>query len=372
MDATKIRYIINTGSVVGGCENRLIGLIKNLDRNLYGPIVVCPESGEYTDKLKRADIPVYVSPMPGWRKGRSYFSRRSSANRLAKLASDHHINLIHTSNLWSNYYGWRVKQLLEIPAVTHVRDILKPERMSKYLFDKFDRVIAISERTKKPLAMGGIPSEKIEVIYNGVDLSRFGRNLIQDSTLRQEYPLRRHLVGLVGRIEPFKRQREFMHIIAEVLKSYQNVSFLIIGEPASKHSGYLREVQKSIENYGIIENVVFTGYRRDMPKVLASLDILVTLSAGGVVMEAMATGLPVIGTDLGSASEMIDDKVTGLLLPQDDYHAVLEAILNLLEDEKTRDEMGKAGRERAEKLLDMSKNTKLVEAVYRNVLRGNS
>jgi glycosyltransferase involved in cell wall biosynthesis len=179
--------------------------------------------------------------------------------------------------------------------------------------------------------------------------------------------LRAHLVGLIGRIEPFKRQKEFVHIIAEVLKVRQDVSFLIIGEPAKNQSNYFREVQKTVEEYDIAEYVVFTGYRRDIPEVLASLELLISLSAGGVVIEAMASGLPVIGTDIASSSEMIDDGVTGLLLPQDDFHGVSKAILRLLEDKEMMTKMGKAGRERAEKLFDVRKNTRLIEEIYKTL-----
>ena len=347
----------------------MLGLVKNLDKNTYNPIIVCPDTGEFFGKLEKLGVPVYVCRLPGWRKAASYPFRSLAANHLSKLARKHHIDLVHTSDLWLNYYAWRVGQSLGIPAISHVRNILEPEHVQKHLFDRFDRIIAISRRTREPLISGGIPPEKIEAIYDGIDLSRFAVDSINDNVLRRDYPVNAHLVGLIGRIEPFKRQREFVHVVAEVLRARRDVSFLIIGEPTEKQSGYLREVKKDIEKCGVAENIAFTGYRRDMPEVLASLDLVVTLSAGSVVMEAMASGLPVIGTELGSAMEVIDDGVTGLLLPQDDVHAVSEAIIRLLDSKKMRDEMGKAGRKRAEKLFDVRKNAKLVEAVYENLLR---
>ncbi len=364
-----ILHLSHTGSTIGGGENRLLDLVRNLDRNSYNPTIVCPDAGEFSDRLVNLGIPVAICRLPGWRKVSSYPFRRLAANRLSKLAEKEHIDLVHTSDLWLNYYAWRVGQSLGIPTISHVRNVLKPENVQKHLFDKFDRIIAISKRTKEPLVSGGIPSEKIDVIYDGIDLSSFTVNSINDNVLRRDYQLKEHLVGLIGRIEPFKRQREFVHIVSEVLRARQDVSFLIIGEPAENQSGYFRDVKKDIEKFGVSENIVFTGYRRDMPEVLASLDLLVTLSAGSVVMEAMASGLPVIGTELGSAVEVIDDGVTGILLPQDDVHNISEAIIRLLRNKETRDEMGKAGRKRAEKFFDVSKNVKMVEAVYERLLR---
>ena len=367
---TNILYLSHTGSAIGGGENRLLDLVKNLDRNSYNPIIVCPDSGEFSHILEKLGIPVYICHLPGWRKAVSYPFRFLAASRLSKIARKHHIHLVHTSDLWLNYYAWRVGKSLGIPAISHVRNVLKPEHVQKHLFHKLHRIIAISRRTKEPLVLGGIPSENIEAIYNGIDLAKFSMDSTNGSNvLRRDYPLNGHLVGLIGRFEPFKRQREFVHVIAEVLRTRQDVSFLIVGEPADGQSAYFREVQKDVEKYGVAENVVFTGYRRDMPEVLASLDLLVTLSAGGVVIEAMASGLPVIGTDLGSASETIDNGVTGMLLPQNDIHAVSEAIVHLLDDRQMRDEMGKAGRKRVEKLFDIRKNIKLVEAVYEDLLK---
>jgi len=364
-----ILYINNTGSLVGGCENRLIDRIKHIDRSLYNPIVVCPDAGEFTAKLAELNIPAPVCYFPAeWRKVKSYPLRRLSAMRLVKLAKRHHTDLIHTTNLWLNYYAWRMGQSLKVPIVAHVRDRLKPERIRKYLFDKFDKIITVSEQTRKPLILSGIPAEKIAVIHKGVDTSEFNPSLTKKNVLRRDYPLRELLIGLIGRIEPFKRQREFVHIIAEVLKVQQDVSFLIIGDAPPNRADYFREVQQTIEEYGITEHILFTGYRRDMPEVLASLDLLVSLSAGSVVIEAMASGLPVIGTDIASASEMIVDGVTGRLLPPGDIHVVSKAILRLLEDDKMRDDMGKAARRRAEEVFDVRKNTRLLESVYAELL----
>ena len=360
-----ILYLSHTGSAIGGGENQLLSLIRNLDRNLYNAIIVCPDAGEFSDKLKKLGAPVYICRLPGWRKVGAYPFRLLAAARLSKLAREHHIHLVHTSDLWLNYYAWRVGQSLAIPAISHVRNLLQPEHAQKHLFHRFDKVIAISRRIKEPLVLGGIPSEKIEVIYNGIDLSEFDADDSPGVLQRDD----RHLVGLIGRIEPFKRQREFVRIAAEVLETCQDVSFLIIGDPPEGRSGYLREVQRTIGKYNIADHIVFTGYRRDMPNVLASLDLVVTLSAGSVIMEAMASGLPVIGTDIASTSETIHNGVTGLLLPQGDTHAVSEAIIRLLKDRKMRDEMGKAGRKRAEKLFDTREATKLVEAIYRDLLR---
>jgi glycosyltransferase involved in cell wall biosynthesis len=365
-----ILYLSHTGSAFGGGERQLIGLIKNLDRSLHNPVVICPDAGEFSARLEDLEIPVYVCHLPGWRKAISYPFRRSAVTRLVKLASKHGINLVHTSDLWLNYYAWKVGQSLKIPIVSHVRNFLKSERVHKYLFDRFDRIIAISENVKEPLILAGLPLEKIRVIYDGVELPEFSPEVERTNVLRQDYSLRRYLVGLVGRIEPFKRQREFTQVIYEVLKFRQDVTFLIVGEPVRSLSGYFREVQQAIQDYDIAEHIVFTGYRRDMPEVLGSLDLLVTLSGGSVMLEAMACEKPVISASKANPAKLriVRHDETGFVVPYNDIHSIAKAILRLLENEEMRSEMGKAGRERVEELFDMRRMAKLTEAVYEDLL----
>lgn len=368
------RALSRPAPTVGGCENQIIGLIRNLDKAKYNPTVACSHAGEFSAKLESFDIPVHILHMPGWRKARSHLSRRFSAIRLTKMASKNHIDLIHTADLWSNYYAWQVGRSLNIPIISHVRSVLDPERVHKYLFDKFDRIITISWRMKESLVSEGVPSDKIEVIYDGVDTSVFSPRGEEINVLRRNYSLREHLVGIVGRIERFKRQREFIHAIAQVLKVRQDVSFLLIGEPEVPDSDYLREVKQSIEKYNIADHVTFTGYRRDMPEVLRSLDMLVTLSGGSIMMEAMACGRPVIMASAAKPADLriVRDGETGLVVPYDDIDSVSKAILHLLADEEARKEMGKAGRARVEGLYDMRKIAEATQAVYAKVLSKRS
>ena len=81
-----ILYLSHTGSIIGGCENQLINLIKNLDRNLYNPVIVCPDRGQFFSRLEALDIPVYACHFPMWRKARAYAIRRLAVMRMVKLA----------------------------------------------------------------------------------------------------------------------------------------------------------------------------------------------------------------------------------------------------------------------------------------------
>jgi len=366
--AANILYICNTGTITGGSENQFYNLMMNLDRKRYNPIAVCPSEGIFAEKLRSAGIPTSVLSMPSWRKGRSIPFRRIAAERLTRFVRPMRINLIH-SDFWKNYYLWRTGEKLGIPSVSHVRGEIRVERAPKYLFDKVDKIISISERLKRPLLQSGIPPEKIEVIYDGVDVSEFAFEFPKVNVLRRDFsPLRDVLVGIVGRVEPFKRQLDFLRAVEQVLRVRKDVSFLIIGETQSEN--YLKEIKRFIiSKRDIGRYVIFTDFRRDMPEVLSSLDILTTLSGGSVMIEAMACGKPVISAGKISPSEsrIVRDGETGFLVPYDDIHAVAKAMLRLIDDAELRYRMGQAGRKRAEDRFDLAQIALETQAVYDDI-----
>jgi len=369
-----ILYISHSGSIIGGGESQLYHLVRNLDTSRYRPIVVCPDDGVFVEKLCSEKIPTYVLPLPAWRKVRNIPFLRSAVKRLIHLVENNGIQIIHTSDLWMNYYVWKVSQRTGVRTVSHVRNLLDVKRVHKYLFDKIDSIISISNQLKQPLVQAGIPTEKIHTIYNGVDLSEFTGDIPKVNVLRRDFePIGDLLVGIVGRIEPFKGQKEFLQATVEVLKVRQDVTFFLIGASHAElgQGAYLEEIQHFIHEHDIAKYIVFTGFRTDMPDVMASLDILVSASAGTVMIEAMAAGIPVVATNIASASEVIADGITGILVPHSDIHAMAEAILRLLDDPNMRRQMGQTGRKRAEEQFSHARNVQLTQAVYDSLLHRN-
>ncbi|HGE70205.1 TPA: glycosyltransferase family 1 protein [Candidatus Poribacteria bacterium] len=361
-----ILYFAHTGKHIGGGETQLFGLLKNLNKDMFSPIVICPNSGEFSDLLKTLNIPILICHLPGWRKLISF--KDLASLRLLKTISKYQIDLVHASDFWYNYYALQIGKLLGVPTITHVRNIIIPNNTHKYLFDHFNKVIAISERIKNNLIDGGISPEKVEYIADGVDLTEFQPNRNKINVLRRDFRLRDKLIGLVGRIEPFKRQKDFMSIAAEVVKRRKDVSFLLIGDTLKRYDKYLRETISVVRKYGIYKYVVWTGYRRDMPDILNSLDILVTLSGGSVTMEARACETPVIMSDKAKQINLICDDGTGILNVPDNISDLSEAILRLLDDDQLRTKIGKSGRKRVENFYDMRKTSEDTQKIYKDLL----
>ena len=361
---TRILYL--SGLIFGGAERQLFYLVTNLDRSRYQPIVICPDDGVFPNQLRAAGIDTIIHPLPSWRKAKYLIHRYTAASRLAQLARQQQVQLIHTSDSWHNPYSIRVARQCGIPTISHVRAPIRPDQVRKYSFHDMSTIISISEQFTSPFLEASIPPDKIDVIVNCVDLAAFESTEVKQNTLRHELPLRRFVIGMVGRIEPFKRQKEFVKVASHVLKECQDVSFLIIGgtQPNPNHLAYERELRQSISELNLTDYVTCTGHREDMPAVMQGLDLLITVSAGSVIPEAMAAGKPVIGTSVGSTTDMIDNGRTGWVVPLFPIEGIAAKILRLIQTPSLCKQMGRAGRAHAEQHFSIARHVEKVQAVY--------
>ena len=361
---TRVLYL--SGSIYGGAERQLFYLVTNLDRSRFQPTVVCPDNGVFPDRLRAAGIDTVIHPLPAWRKWKYLLRRYSAASRLTQFARHRHIQLIHVSDSWHNPYSIRVARQCAIPIVSHVKAPIRTDQVVKYGFHDMSAIISITDQFTPPFLEAGIPRDKISVILNCVDLDAFESKGVKQNILRGEFPLRQFVIGMVGRIEPFKRQKVFVRIASHVLKARQDVSFLIIGgtQPIPDHLVYERELRQLISELNLGDYVTCTGHREDIPAVMQGLDLLVTLSAGSVIPEAMAAGRPVIATQVGSSTDMIEDGNTGWIVPPVPIEGVAAKIVQSIRNPSLCAQMGRAGRARAEEHFSIAKHVEQVQAIY--------
>ena len=358
-----ILYLSHCGSSIGGGEKQLAYLVTHIDRERYQPLVVCPDDGVFVEHLRRANIPTVVLGLPPWRKVKSLIVRYRAAEKLATLAKRHKTKLVHTSDSWLNPYVLHIRKQLEIPVISHVRTLLTPAQIRKYKFNRMDKVIAISKESKTALIQAGTDARTIDLISNCVDLEAF-------RPMPRPVRSTEYVVGMVGRIEPFKRQKEFIEIAAAVVSQNKDVRFHIIGAALDtpEHRAYKQEVHQWVTKYQIQEFVHFSGHRTDMPKAIQELDLLVTLSAGSVIAEAMAAGKPVIGTPIGSTTDMIIDGVTGYIMPLHPIEAIASKILEFATDPDLNIHIGQQARRAAEEAFSIEGHVEKIQDVYEKLL----
>lgn len=356
------------GGSRGGGQTQLLYLIENLDRQSYELLVICPRDGQFVTAVVRSGVEVFVCPLHAWRKFPAALARYSDAKRLLRYASDREVSIIHCSDLWlSGYMRWLCTRL-KVPSVLHVRTPLCTRDVQKHRCDKADAVIAISSRVKRNLIDGGVRKEKIVQIDDGVDVQLFLPNT-NGHVLAQDYPDSEDFrIGIVGRVCEAKRQLDFLKAAKAVIESIdKKISFFIIGH--YKSNKYYHRLRKFIKSQALEGSVFFIGERQDMPEVLASLDVLVSLSGGSVMFEAMSCGTPVISAAFTRRQDSVhvQDGRTGLLVSSGRTSDIAAAIRNLVESENLRKMIGREAREWTVHNLSHLKMTRQTERVYQSL-----
>lgn len=361
----RILYLSRAG-YIGGSQRQLGYVIANLERDLYKPIVLCPNHGQFVDMLHTWSVKTHILPLRPWRKFPAALCRYLDAERLTSFARNEDVALVHCSNLHLNGYALWVAKHLKIPSILHVRTPISIKDAYKHRCHKATAVIAISRRVKRNLLMAGIQSDKITQIDDSVDLNLFrpaphDMNVLQPPAAGQKQVR----IGIVGRIHPQKKQMEFLEVAQKVVHaSAANVLFFVIGQVRSH--AYFDRICRFVNSNGLTKCVYFTGQRLDMPKVLASVDILVSLSGGSVMFEAMACGKAIISAGFTAQQDAvhIQNGRTGILVSSQHPSALVDALNQLIQAPNLRAQIGCRARTWAEKNLSHIKMAEKTQALY--------
>jgi len=181
----------------------------------------------------------------------------------------------------------------------------------------------------------------------------------------------RVLVGIVGRIEPSKRQLDFLQAAEQVVRGLnRNVTFFIIGDTHSRK--YFEKLKSFIRDKGLQRHVILTGRREDMPQVLSSLDILVSLSGGSVMFEAMACGRAVISAGFSREEDSvhIQNSRTGVLVTSTRNSDLVQALNQLIDSPDMRRQIGQGARKWAESNFCHIAMAAKTKQLYRRLLQG--
>ena len=211
-------------------------------------------------------------------------------------------------------------------------------KVDRLVLRGFARVVAVSEEVKLRLLKAGVRDERIRRVRNGIDLRPFDGAV---PSLRGDGATL--LVGLVGRLSWEKGVEFFLMAAARVLAEFPGVRFVVVGEGPDRE-----KLERTIDELKIRDGVTMLGRRDDMPAVYASLDIMVSSSRQEglpmAILEGMASSLPLVASAVGEVPTVVEDGVTGLLVPAEDVERLAAGILELLRDGAKRERFGAAAR----------------------------
>jgi glycosyltransferase involved in cell wall biosynthesis len=275
-------------------------------------------------------------------------SRYGDAQGLLALAREQNSRIVHAQDVWRAQYARYIGQRLAIPSVVHVRGPLSQRDIHKHRLRLVDVIIAIAQRYVDDLLTAGIDPARIVLIDDAVDLALFAPDRMDPTFIARSFGITGSpLVGLVGRISPFKRVREFAEVIGLLPPHVRDCArFVVIGD--TDDWSYRRELDSIIDRLHLSGHVRFPGRCPSglMPQLLSSLDLLVTLSGGSVMFEAMAMGTPVLSIRAdGRHSQHTRHGETAWCVDGDDPAMAAHALARLINDKALRDRLGHAGRE---------------------------
>ncbi|MDD2658303.1 MAG: TIGR03088 family PEP-CTERM/XrtA system glycosyltransferase [Methylococcales bacterium] len=363
----------------GGLENGVVNLINTMPDEKYRHAIICmTDYTRFRDRIKKDGIQVYcLNKKPG-KDFAVYF-------RLWKLLRDIKPDVLHTRNLSAleaqlpgllagikhRVHGEHGRDIDDVdgtnPRYVLLRRLFRP-LVQRYIPMSKDLETWLIKQIE-------VPAKKITQIYNGVDISRFRLNgnkpidLLPPDFRSPELML----IGTVGRLDPVKDQITLVQAFIHLVKTYPavrtKVRLVLVGD------GVLQPRLRELSLEADIDDLIwFAGERNDVADIMQTLDLFVLPSINegisNTILEAMATGLPVIATDVGGNPELVINNQTGYLVPKQDPATMAEAFKRYLDNRDLLVCHGKAGRVRCETTFSLNRMITDYMAVY-DQLRGD-
>ncbi|MDD5282082.1 MAG: GT4 family glycosyltransferase PelF [Candidatus Omnitrophica bacterium] len=311
---------------VGGVETGTLDLSKYLVR-LGHKVVVVSAGGALVGELEACGAKHYTLAVHK----KSIFSIYKLIPILVGIIKQEEIDIVHARSrvpAWIAYFACRRTKAV---FITTCHGYYK-----KHLFSLVmgwaKRVIVLSNVIARHMIEDfAVPHERIRLVPRSVDMERF-KYLDPKSKRKEEFN-----VGIIGRITPLKGHLHFIKAMARISRTVPRLKIWIVGDAPASKEAYKEEVQVLVRRLGLWHCTEFLGTQRDIPGILAHLDLVVLATTtheafGRVVVEAQASGVPVVATKVGGVIDIIEDGKNGLLVPPADHKSMADAILRIYEN----------------------------------------
>jgi glycosyltransferase involved in cell wall biosynthesis len=349
--------LVMTSFEPGGTERQMIELARRLDPARWTVHIVCFKGrGKWFPRAAAAAASVVEFPVTSFKRLATAaqtwaFARWCRANRIA---------VVHTTELYSNIFGLPGAALAGVPARIGNRREVNPGKsaaqiaMQRAAYTCAHTVVANSRAAADRLAAERVPARRIAVVANGLDFDRIVPHTV-GATLRK--------VVIVANLRPEKGHDVLIDAAVDVLRRVPDATFEIVGDGPQRDALVARAAAR-----GVSGAFAFLGHREDVPSRLDAGDIFVLPSRSdafpNAVLEAMATGLPIVTSAVGGMLELIEDGRTGLLAPVDDAAALAERLVRLMSDSMLAARLGRAARDEARARYSFDRMVAAFERIY--------
>lgn len=381
-----IAFIMNGAKHPRGGEFLTLYLVKHLRRDIFNPVVIHASEGLIIEEIRKTGVDMVHIPLADGitnvypRETRLYnpfFVMRFSLGllrsgylfKLFRLLKEKRIDLIYSADNLSKLTGGIVGKIAGIKVAAHCHDDFKEDflgrimRMWYLLF--IGRLLTVSEKVRGFFKVNGEILSKVMTIYNGVDTAVYDPEAVPAGA-REELGLEGgfFLIGLIGSLDENKGHRHLLEAVARLKSEGFALKCLICGKGPERGN-----LEAFAREKGLSEEALFLGFRKDIPRIMKSLDALIvpsvhTEACSMTILEAQAMGLPVIATSVSGNPELVAERITGLLVPPGDAEALAEAIKSLIRDPVSRCRMGMRARETVLERFTIERNVRKTEEIF--------
>jgi sugar transferase (PEP-CTERM/EpsH1 system associated) len=364
LQTIRILHVLHAFSA-GGLENGIVNIINGSPEHLVHELCLLSQSGEFVDRLKR---PVVVHEM-----NKQAGNSASLIFKLRELFKARHVDIVHTRN-WAAFDGVMAACLTPGPVLIHGehgRDIADPDGKI-YRRNLTRRLLAF--RARKFIAVSKdlytwlqdtvrIPPGKLEFIPNGVDTVRFapGRDLL----LRKQLGIDEHefVIGTIGRLDPVKNHQGLIRAVRLLQDGGHAVRLVVVGDGPAR-----QELQKCLQAARLTPEAIQLGYRGDVERLYHVFDTFVLNSfaegMSNTLLEAMATGVPIVCTAVGGNPELVSDGVLGRVVASGDDAGLANALSHFIRFPSERNNLAAAARRFAEDSFSLATMIRRYSSLY--------
>jgi len=369
---------IRDSSGIFGAERVILTLAKNIDQAEFAFTLLC-----FRRKDGRSEALVTTARQKGINVLAVDVHGRfdiKAIRSIRKVLLENSVDILHSHDFKSDFYMLLASLGTGIKRVATAHGSTKDSFMKraylffneKLIYSLFDRIVVVSEELLTQLSVRGLPPSRVKVIQNGLDFSLLENETLSDDCAAPiNIPAGNKVFAVIGRLFPDKGHRYFLEAFAAVKKDYPDIIGLIVGDGPS-----MSEIRQYVEALNLSNSVVLCGVRSDMKAIYELVDFLVISSLREglpyVLLEAMASHVPVVATSVGDIPFLIEDGKTGFLVPASNAQALKTRMKDLLATPRHSAEMAEAAFTHVTKKFSAKGMVSETEKLYNEILRGNT
>lgn len=357
---------------LGGLELYSMHIHKMFKMEGYPSVHFCQENSPFEEKLKEEGLDYISLPKT------SYFSWKAISRVRAKVKElgIEHVYIHHLKDLWFLVPALRGMAKVQLVgfAQMFIKNISKKDFLHSILYNRMQKLITLTDLQKEELKKClPLIEDRYVTVPNSVDMQKFENLETARATIREDmnYESTNTVIGIVGRLDPWKGQLELLKAFFECWKKNKDLRLLIVGSETPGEEGYKEELLRFINEKEIESSVKLIPFQPNVNEWMSSMDIFVMPSYeeafGIVLVEAMAAGLPVISTNAGGVPDILLDDSLGLKVEPRNFEAIASALEKLLKNPEATKEMAKVGQLYAKEKYDLNNVYKKVKSLMHDL-----